>query len=58
MLNRNSATVQAETLADRLAIETAQPPAHISDEFYREAISPTALKKLEQYSVEVVIGKI
>jgi isoleucyl-tRNA synthetase len=58
MLKRNSATVQAETLADRLAIETARPPAHISDEFYREAISPTALKKLENYSVEVVIEKI
>jgi len=58
MLNRNRATVQAETLADRLNIETAPPPAHASDEFYREAISPTSLKKLEQYSVEVVIGKI
>jgi hypothetical protein len=50
--------VRAETLADRLNIETAQPPAHVSDEFYREAISPTSLKKLENYSVEVVIGKI
>jgi len=57
MLNRYRAALQAETLADRLTIETAQPPAHVSNEFYREAISPKALKKLENYSVEVVIGK-
>jgi isoleucyl-tRNA synthetase len=57
MLNRYRAALQAETLADRLTIETAQPPAHVSNEYYREAISPNALKKLENYSVEVVIGK-
>ncbi|GAC1565503.1 MAG: isoleucine--tRNA ligase [Ktedonobacteraceae bacterium] len=58
MLNRYSATLQAETLADTLDIQAQQPPQHISDEFYRETISPTSLKKLENYSIEVVLGKI
>jgi isoleucyl-tRNA synthetase len=57
MLNRYRATLQTETLADTLDIQTGQPPAHLSDEFYREAVSPTSLKKLENYTVEVVIGK-
>ncbi|HLX56901.1 MAG TPA: isoleucine--tRNA ligase [Ktedonobacteraceae bacterium] len=58
MLNRFSGTLQAETLADTLDIQVQQPPTHIPDEFYREAISPSALKKLENYTVEVVLGKI
>ncbi|MGH2481284.1 MAG: DUF5915 domain-containing protein, partial [Ktedonobacteraceae bacterium] len=58
MLDRNRATVQAETLADTLDISTGQAPAHVSDELYREAISPNEMKKLEQYTVEVVLGKV
>ena len=45
MLNRYRATLQAETLADTLDIQTGQPPAHLSDEFYREAVSPTVAEK-------------
>jgi len=58
MLKRNQATVQSETLADRLTIETVPAPVHVPDEYYREAIAPNELKKLENYSVEVVIEKI
>jgi len=58
ILNRNRATVQAETLADTLNVSTEQPPAHVSDELYREAIAPDEMKKLEQYTIEVVLGKM
>ena len=58
LLNCYRATIQAETLADTLVIETDQLPEHVPHEVYRELIAPTSLKKLENYSVEVVIGKI
>jgi len=58
MLKHYTESLQAETLAATLDIQVQQPPAHISDEFYREAISPNSLKKLENYSIEVVLRKI
>jgi len=61
LLNRHRAALQAETLADTLHIHAQhgqQQPDHVRNEIYREAISPTSLKKLDQYTVEVVIGKV
>src|SRR2546421_4860798 len=58
LLNGFRATIQTETLADKLVIETDQLHEHMPHEVYRELIAPTSLKKLENYSVEVVIGKI
>ncbi len=57
LLNRHRAELQSETLADALHVYTEQQPDHVLHEVYREAISPTSLKKLENYTVEVVIGK-
>ena len=57
LLNSYRATIQADTLADTLVIETNQLPEHVPHEVYRELIAPTSLKKLENYSVEVVMGK-
>ena len=57
VLNRHHAAIKSETLADTLHISSAQQPGHVQNEVYREAISPTSLKKLESYTVEVVIGK-
>ncbi len=57
LLNRHRAPIQAETLADTLHIHTAQQPEHVRNEVYREAITPTSIKKLEQYSIELVIGR-
>jgi isoleucyl-tRNA synthetase len=60
LLNRHRAALQAETLADTLHIYAQyeqQQPDHVRNEVYREALSPTSLKKLEQFSVEVVIGR-
>jgi isoleucyl-tRNA synthetase len=57
LLKRHRDEIQAETLADTLHISSAQQPGHVQNEVYREAISPTSLKKLESYTVEVVIGK-
>lgn len=57
LFNRYRATLQGETLADTLHISTTQAPEHLDGEVYREAISPGSLKKLEQYNLEVIIGK-
>ena len=58
LLNRHRDEIQAETLADTLHVFAKQQPGHVSNEVYREAISPTSLKKLENYTVEVVIGRV
>lgn len=56
LLAHHRATIQSETLADTLHIHAQQQPEHVHNEVYREAISPISLKKLEQHSIEVVIG--
>jgi isoleucyl-tRNA synthetase len=58
ILLRHEATLRSETLADSLSIRSDQPVAPTSGEVYREQISPHELKKLENYSVEVVLGKV
>ena len=57
LLNRYREALQTETLADTLHIHVARPPEHVRNEVYREAISPTSLKKLEEYHIEVIIGR-
>jgi isoleucyl-tRNA synthetase len=52
-------SIMAETLADNLLISIKQEQDKPSfEETYRELISPNSLKKLENYTVEVVIGKM
>jgi hypothetical protein len=46
------------TLADTLSLVVDQPAASLPDEVYREKISPQELKKLENYTVEVVLGRL
>ena len=58
ILERHMATLQEETLADTLAIVTAGQPVPSVNEAYRESISPHSLKKLEGYTVEVVLGRL
>jgi isoleucyl-tRNA synthetase len=51
--------IMAETLAANLLISIHQGQDKPSfPELYRESISPTSLKKLEGYVIEVVLGKI
>jgi len=58
ILRRHKKTLQSETLADTLSIVVDQPAASLRDEVYREKISPRELKKLENYTVEVVLGRL
>ena len=46
------------TLADYLLISTDQNDKPSFSEAYRETVSPTSLKKLEGYTVEVVLGRL
>ena len=58
ILNRNRETLQSETLADVLYISTNGQEVPTLNEVYRETIAPTELKKLENYRVEVVLGRL
>ena len=58
ILQRYAEVIQAETLADYLLISTDQNDKPPFSEGYREAVSPTSLKKLEGYTVEVVLGRL
>jgi isoleucyl-tRNA synthetase len=57
MLQRYGKVLQAETLADNLLISTNPKDEPPFKETYREAVSPTSTKKLEDYRIEVVLGK-
>ncbi|MFL5628269.1 MAG: isoleucine--tRNA ligase [Ktedonobacteraceae bacterium] len=58
MLREFSDTLMAETLADNLLISIDPADRPSFKEVYREKISPTSAKKLEGYTVEVVLGKL
>jgi isoleucyl-tRNA synthetase len=58
ILQHYSSVIAAETLADNLLISIDQRDKPSFNEVYRESISPTSLKKLEGYTVEVVLGKL
>ena len=58
ILHRHETTLRSETLADRLSIRVDQLTAQVSGEAYRENISPHELKKLENYTLEVVLGRV
>ncbi len=58
MLERHKATVQAETLANTLAFVLPNQPAPAMHEAYREKIAPDEGKKLDSYTVEVVLGRL
>ncbi|HEY4034288.1 MAG TPA: isoleucine--tRNA ligase [Ktedonobacteraceae bacterium] len=51
--------IMAETLADNLLVSINHEQDKPSfEEIYRERISPTSQKKLEGYTIEVVLGKM
>jgi isoleucyl-tRNA synthetase len=58
ILRSHKKTLQSETLADTLSLVVDQPAAPLPDEVYREKIAPQELKKLENYTVEVVLGRV
>jgi isoleucyl-tRNA synthetase len=58
ILHRHEAALRSETLADSLSIRFDQLAAPISGEAYREKISPNEIKKLENYTLEVVLGRV
>jgi isoleucyl-tRNA synthetase len=59
MLQSYGNEIMSETLADNLLISIHQEQDKPSfEEIYRERIAPTSQKKLEGYTIEVVLGKI
>jgi isoleucyl-tRNA synthetase len=56
ILQQYGAEISLETLADNLLISIDQKDTPSFNEVYRETISPSSLKKLEGYTVEVVLG--
>jgi len=58
ILYRHETILRSETLAESLSIRLDQPRAQIQGEAYRENISPHELKKLENYTVEVVLARL
>ena len=58
MLQENMEEIMHETLAGNLLVSISQRDYPSFTETYRETISPTSLKKLENYTIEVVIGKM
>ena len=50
--------IMAETLSDNLLLATDPNEKPSFTETYRESISPASMKKLESYTVEVVLGKM
>ena len=51
--------IMAETLADNLLLSISLEQDKPSfEEIYRERISPDSLKKLESYTIEVVLGRM
>lgn len=59
MIQDYGRTVMSETLADNLLISINEEQDKPSfEEIYRERISPKSSKKLEQYTIEVVLGKM
>jgi len=48
----------AETLADNLLVSIDEQDKPSFTEVYREKVSPTSAKKLESYTIEVVLGKM
>ncbi|HEU5377512.1 MAG TPA: DUF5915 domain-containing protein, partial [Ktedonobacteraceae bacterium] len=58
MLAHHKTTLQGETLADTLAIVTPGQQAPSVRESYREKVAPDEAKKLDSYTVEVVLGNL
>jgi isoleucyl-tRNA synthetase len=58
MLLHHSDAIKSETLADYCLISLSYENVPQFAEIYRETISPTSLKKLEGYTIEVVLGKM
>src|SRR3989442_2346190 len=58
ILHRHEEGLRSETLADSLSIRADKPAASTPGEAYREQISPHSMKKLEGYTVEVVLGRL
>jgi len=50
--------IRHEVLADNLLVSISQRDYPSFDETYRETISPHSAKKLEHYTIEVVLGKM
>ncbi len=58
ILEQNKGTLQSETLADQLAIVTDPAQAPAINETYREKVAPDEAKKLEDFTFEVVLGRL
>ncbi len=58
ILERHTATLQEETLAETLAIVTAGQAVPSVNEAYREQVAPNEAKTLENFTVEVVLGRL
>jgi isoleucyl-tRNA synthetase len=58
MLTYYMPEIRDETLADNLLVSISERDQPSFTEMYRETISPTSAKKLENYEVLVVLGKM
>ncbi|MBX5448463.1 isoleucine--tRNA ligase [Thermogemmatispora sp.] len=56
MVQRHASELQEETLADSLRVETTPFAEALPGELYRETLSPSSARKLESYTVQVVIA--
>ncbi len=56
MIQHHCTTIMAETLAATVLVSVGNDKPSF-EEIYRERIAPTELKKLEKYTVEVVLGR-
>ena len=50
--------IKTETLADNILFSISQRDHPSFEEMYRETVSPTSVKKLEDYTIVVVLGKL
>ncbi|TMC62358.1 MAG: isoleucine--tRNA ligase, partial [Chloroflexota bacterium] len=58
VLQHYGSTIASETLTDDLLISIDHKDKPSFNEVYRETISPNSIKKLEGYTVEVVLGRL
>ena len=58
ILKHYGSSIASETLADDLLISIDHKDKPSFNEVYRETISPNSIKKLEGYTVEVVLGRL
>jgi isoleucyl-tRNA synthetase len=58
MLERHTAALREKLLADTLALVTPEQAMPDINEIYREKVAPDEAKRLDSFTVEVVLGRL